>query len=185
MSNQHVAKKKRGRHRMQTGRDELKRNMGTLLSVLLVISPEFIYTWQRAPLQFNLSTKVFPKPFLFYVLIPLLNEQKLHNCPDWSAKLSANLKAHSIFISFFCTLFISLFESRRIFFLELIWQVVWRHGRQFWINNCIFLLPRSWLSTSYLIISGCSVIEISHSFDSNILKKKRLSCTLAATPNVW
>lgn len=116
------------RDRMQRGKDELQRNMGPSLFPLLVLGPEFIYTWQFTPLQFNLSTMVFPKHFLFHVLNPLFKERREH-----FAQLSklvsktvfpscslSKLKTCCILVFFFflafCKLFfISLFRVKKNF----------------------------------------------------------------------
>lgn len=149
--------------------------------MVIVIRHEFIYTWQPVPLEFNLSTLISQTDSLPSVN-SFVHKRNMHffflfcvqggrqNC--FTSHCRSNLKACCFL------LFLMSFWIKKHFCFELIWQVIWRHRRQSLINNYIFLIPRSWLRTSHLMISCCNVVELRHFFDSYVFK---LLCTRAAT----
>lgn len=131
-------------------------------SMVIVIRHEFIYTWQPVPLEFNLSTLISQTDSLPSIN-SFVHKRNMHFFFFFASKVDGKtalwasaaqiLKLAAFYI------FLMSFWIKKHFCFELTW-----HHRQRWINNYIFLIPRSWLRTSLLMISCCNVIELWHFF---------------------
>lgn len=136
-------------------------------SMVIVIRHEFIYTWQPVPLEFNLSTLISQTDSLPSIN-SFVHKRNVHFFFFFASKVDGKTALRAAAAQILKLLafyfFLMSFWIKKHFYFELIWQVIWRHRRQRWINNYIFLIPCSWLRTSHLMISCCNVIELWHFF---------------------